>query len=272
MKFSPKRKAEIFQKTVQNAINLADIKYQIDPENLMVAETLGCDAPPAHAPDGGAARVRPVQEAAEPPPHQEAGARERQEAAGAGGDCRGIDATGRRYLIFSFLLILPLAVKPPAPENSQQNEVVGTARRQAPDEGRPAGHGLQAGRQEGGGLLLQRALVPAVPPVYALPERRVRRHDRGAPGVRAHLHLVGPRPGPVQRVLRRDAVPGAALRGARRQPGHEHQVRRHGDPHAGLRGQRGQCHHHGRPHRRRQLARRRGEALGAAHQVKAARI
>ncbi|RLN94628.1 hypothetical protein BBJ28_00012140 [Nothophytophthora sp. Chile5] len=38
MKFSPKRKAEIFRKTVQNAINLADIKYQIEPENLMVAE------------------------------------------------------------------------------------------------------------------------------------------------------------------------------------------------------------------------------------------
>ncbi|OWZ22709.1 Ribosomal protein L22 [Phytophthora megakarya] len=38
MKFSPKRKAEIFKKTVQNAINLADIKYQIEPENLMVAE------------------------------------------------------------------------------------------------------------------------------------------------------------------------------------------------------------------------------------------
>ncbi|KAG1710825.1 hypothetical protein DVH05_013550 [Phytophthora capsici] len=38
MKFSPKRKAEIFQKTVQNAINLADIKYQIEPENLKVAE------------------------------------------------------------------------------------------------------------------------------------------------------------------------------------------------------------------------------------------
>lgn len=38
MKFSPKRKAEFFQKTVQNAINLADIKYQIEPENLMVAE------------------------------------------------------------------------------------------------------------------------------------------------------------------------------------------------------------------------------------------
>ncbi|CAI5703304.1 unnamed protein product [Peronospora effusa] len=38
MKFSPKRKGEIFQKTVQNAINLADIKYQIEPENLMVAE------------------------------------------------------------------------------------------------------------------------------------------------------------------------------------------------------------------------------------------
>ncbi|TDH65322.1 hypothetical protein CCR75_000701 [Bremia lactucae] len=38
MKFSPKRKAEIFQKTVQNAINLADIKYQLEPENLMVAE------------------------------------------------------------------------------------------------------------------------------------------------------------------------------------------------------------------------------------------
>ncbi|POM58500.1 Ribosomal protein L22 [Phytophthora palmivora] len=38
MKFSPKRKAEIFKKTVQNAINLADIKYQIEPENLMVSE------------------------------------------------------------------------------------------------------------------------------------------------------------------------------------------------------------------------------------------
>ncbi|KAL7692049.1 putative ribosomal protein L22/L17 [Plasmopara halstedii] len=38
MKFSPKRKAEHFRKTVQNAINLADIKYQIEPENLMVAE------------------------------------------------------------------------------------------------------------------------------------------------------------------------------------------------------------------------------------------
>uniref|UniRef100_A0AAV1V504 Ribosomal protein L22 n=1 Tax=Peronospora matthiolae TaxID=2874970 RepID=A0AAV1V504_9STRA len=38
MKFSPKRKAEIFHKTVQNAINLADIKYQIEPENLLVAE------------------------------------------------------------------------------------------------------------------------------------------------------------------------------------------------------------------------------------------
>ncbi|KAF1793296.1 Ribosomal protein L22/L17 [Phytophthora cactorum] len=85
MKFSPKRKAEIFQKTVQNAINLADIKYQIEPENLMVAEcfvnkgtflkrlrimgrgaqpvdyieTLRCDAPPAHPSDCGAARVRP---------------------------------------------------------------------------------------------------------------------------------------------------------------------------------------------------------------------
>ncbi|KAI9915405.1 hypothetical protein PsorP6_008129 [Peronosclerospora sorghi] len=38
MKFSPKRKAEIFRKTVQNALNLADINYQIEPENLMVAE------------------------------------------------------------------------------------------------------------------------------------------------------------------------------------------------------------------------------------------
>ncbi|KAF1334792.1 Ribosomal protein l22, partial [Globisporangium splendens] len=38
MKFSPKRKAAIVQKTVQNAINLADIKYQIEPENLQVAE------------------------------------------------------------------------------------------------------------------------------------------------------------------------------------------------------------------------------------------
>lgn len=38
LKFSPKRKAAIVQKTVQNAINLADIKYQIEPENLQVAE------------------------------------------------------------------------------------------------------------------------------------------------------------------------------------------------------------------------------------------
>lgn len=38
MKFSPKRKAEIVHKTVQNAVNLADIKYQIEPENLQVAE------------------------------------------------------------------------------------------------------------------------------------------------------------------------------------------------------------------------------------------
>lgn len=38
LKFSPKRKAAIIQKTVQNAINLADIKYQIEPENLQVAE------------------------------------------------------------------------------------------------------------------------------------------------------------------------------------------------------------------------------------------
>ncbi|KAJ0403172.1 hypothetical protein P43SY_005166 [Pythium insidiosum] len=38
MKFSPKRKAEIVRKTVQNAVNLADIKYQIEPENLQVAE------------------------------------------------------------------------------------------------------------------------------------------------------------------------------------------------------------------------------------------
>lgn len=38
MKFSPKRKAEIIKKTLQNAVNLADINYQIEPENLMVAE------------------------------------------------------------------------------------------------------------------------------------------------------------------------------------------------------------------------------------------
>ncbi|TYZ64554.1 hypothetical protein PybrP1_008621 [[Pythium] brassicae (nom. inval.)] len=38
MKFSPKRKAAIVHKTVQNAVNLADIKYQIDPQNLQVAE------------------------------------------------------------------------------------------------------------------------------------------------------------------------------------------------------------------------------------------
>lgn len=38
LKFSPKRKAEIVKKTVQNAINLADIQYQIEPEKLQVAE------------------------------------------------------------------------------------------------------------------------------------------------------------------------------------------------------------------------------------------
>lgn len=38
MKFSPKRKAALVHKTVQNAINLADIKFQIEPENLQVAE------------------------------------------------------------------------------------------------------------------------------------------------------------------------------------------------------------------------------------------
>ncbi|KAF4315049.1 hypothetical protein BBO99_00009668 [Phytophthora kernoviae] len=38
MKFSPKRTAEYFKKTLENAINLADIKYQIEPENLMVSE------------------------------------------------------------------------------------------------------------------------------------------------------------------------------------------------------------------------------------------
>jgi large subunit ribosomal protein L22 len=38
MKFSPKRKAEIVRKTVQNAVNLADIKYRIEPENLEIAE------------------------------------------------------------------------------------------------------------------------------------------------------------------------------------------------------------------------------------------
>ncbi|DAZ99977.1 TPA: hypothetical protein N0F65_001981 [Lagenidium giganteum] len=38
MQFSPKRKAEIVKKTLQNAVNLADIKYNIEPENLQVAE------------------------------------------------------------------------------------------------------------------------------------------------------------------------------------------------------------------------------------------
>lgn len=131
MKFSPKRKAAIIQKTVQNAINLADIKYQIEPENLQVAECfvnkghflkrlrimgrgvflvaiwlplclsrgflcmvlpraddvvvlfvhhnrpLWYHAPPAHALDRGAARVRPVEEAAQPLFDQEARARDR---------------------------------------------------------------------------------------------------------------------------------------------------------------------------------------------------
>ena len=38
MKFSPKRRAAIVHKTVQNAINLADIQYGIEPSNLKVAE------------------------------------------------------------------------------------------------------------------------------------------------------------------------------------------------------------------------------------------
>ncbi|OQR98787.1 hypothetical protein ACHHYP_07842 [Achlya hypogyna] len=38
MTFSPKRKAAIVKKTVQNAINLADINYGIEPTNLKVAE------------------------------------------------------------------------------------------------------------------------------------------------------------------------------------------------------------------------------------------
>jgi large subunit ribosomal protein L22 len=38
LKFSPKRRAEVVKKTVQNAINLADINYQIEPENLQVSE------------------------------------------------------------------------------------------------------------------------------------------------------------------------------------------------------------------------------------------
>jgi large subunit ribosomal protein L22 len=38
MKFSPKRKSLIVKKTIQNAVNLADIKYAIEPENLMVSE------------------------------------------------------------------------------------------------------------------------------------------------------------------------------------------------------------------------------------------
>ncbi|KDO35583.1 hypothetical protein SPRG_00425 [Saprolegnia parasitica CBS 223.65] len=38
MHFSPKRKAAIVKKTVQNAINLADINFGIEPSNLKVAE------------------------------------------------------------------------------------------------------------------------------------------------------------------------------------------------------------------------------------------
>ena len=38
MKFSRKRRAGIVQTTVQNAVNLADIRYNIEPENLKVAE------------------------------------------------------------------------------------------------------------------------------------------------------------------------------------------------------------------------------------------
>ncbi|GLE09809.1 hypothetical protein PINS_up021665 [Pythium insidiosum] len=103
MKFSPKRKAEIVRKTVQNAVNLADIKYQIEPENLQVAECFvnkghylkrlrimgrgrsGIMHHPHSPPDCRAPRVRPVEEAAQPLPDQEAGARERREGdAGAG--------------------------------------------------------------------------------------------------------------------------------------------------------------------------------------------
>lgn len=38
LKFSPKRRAEVVHKTLQNAVNLADINFQIEPENLQVAE------------------------------------------------------------------------------------------------------------------------------------------------------------------------------------------------------------------------------------------
>ncbi len=38
MQFSPKRKAAIVKKTIQNAINLADINYGIEPSKLKVAE------------------------------------------------------------------------------------------------------------------------------------------------------------------------------------------------------------------------------------------
>ncbi|OQR92823.1 hypothetical protein THRCLA_08608 [Thraustotheca clavata] len=38
MQYSPKRKAAIVKKTVQNAINLADINYGIEPSNLKIAE------------------------------------------------------------------------------------------------------------------------------------------------------------------------------------------------------------------------------------------
>ena len=36
MEFSHKRKAKIVQKTVQNAINLADIRHDIEPNRLRV--------------------------------------------------------------------------------------------------------------------------------------------------------------------------------------------------------------------------------------------
>lgn len=38
MKFSRKRRATIVKATVQNAVNLADIRYNIEPENLKISE------------------------------------------------------------------------------------------------------------------------------------------------------------------------------------------------------------------------------------------
>lgn len=62
----------------------------VAPVVVLTTRSLGCDAPPAHALDGRAARVRPVEEAAQPLPHEEARARDRSGEQG-GGQVGGID-------------------------------------------------------------------------------------------------------------------------------------------------------------------------------------